>query len=504
MDRMIKGLHHAAISVQDLDRSIEFYCGLLGMHVEAQGPFGGDVMDRITGLSGARGRSAMLRAGDLRLEVFEFSSPVPVPCTSVRPVNDHGISHFCIVVADLQSEYERLRSAGVGFHCAPQPFGHMSATYGRDPDGNVFELLEIAQSSDRSSERNSYVAADGSIHIQDLTLAPSALWSSQYRAFQTSVAQAVSGLQPLRAPARDASREQWQEFDAAWDQRCNALPLRTARQRYPVCVTETAIAGVRAAIITPEEGVAAENEHRVLINLRGGGFVYNRGLSFGQLESIPVACCAKMEVITLDYRQAPFHSYPAATEDVVAVYGELLQQYEPRAIGIFGCSAGATLVAQSVARFQDCNLPPPGAIGMACMAPMPYGDRPPWGAAWGDSSIWYAGVVPKNEMSADDRAFWEPVLWYMEEARPDDPHAYPGASDAVLAKFPPTLFLSGTRDFALSSVVFTHARLLRLGVQSNLYVIEGGAHGTYVVAVDTPEARDAHAYIAQWFQERLA
>lgn len=101
-------------------------------------------MDRITALGATRGRSVMLRLGELRLELFEFARPTPRTMDPLRPVCDHGISHFCIEVSDLQVEYERLSSQGVKFHCVPQSFGAALATYARDPDGNVFELLESA------------------------------------------------------------------------------------------------------------------------------------------------------------------------------------------------------------------------------------------------------------------------------------------------------------------------------------------------------------------------
>lgn len=140
---MIIGLHHAALSVTDLDRAIHFYCDVLGMEELATGPFGGEVMERIMRLPGARGRSALVRAGSQHLELFEFADPKPNLQALDRPVNDHGITHFCVLVSDVFKEYERLLSAGVEFHCPPQQFGHMYATYVRDPDGNVFELLEI-------------------------------------------------------------------------------------------------------------------------------------------------------------------------------------------------------------------------------------------------------------------------------------------------------------------------------------------------------------------------
>jgi acetyl esterase/lipase len=92
----------------------------------------------------------------------------------------------------------------------------------------------------------------------------------------------------------------------------------------------------------------------------------------------------------------------------------------------------------------------------------------------------------------------------MAGANASDPDAYPGASDAVLTKFPATLFLTGTRDPGSSATFAAHARMLRLGVDSSLYVMEGAPHATHVVAPQTPEAQDANAYIARWFESRLA
>jgi monoterpene epsilon-lactone hydrolase len=344
---------------------------------------------------------------------------------------------------------------------------------------------------------------DGSIHVRELRIPPSDLWSEGFKAFYARRAAESATGPAVPMLARTAPKTEWDKFDAWLDEHINAEPLTRVLSRYPVDVLDTSIAGVRAGIISPRGGIAPQNRGRVLINLHGGGFVCNRGLSFGQLESIPVAALGQIQVVTLDYRQAPFHAYPAASEDVELVYRDLLQRHEPAAIGIFGCSAGGMLAAQAVAWFEAKGLPRPGAVGIFSIAPPPPDVPGPWGSGWGESAIWFPGL-PKSEFSATDEAFWESARWYMESADPKDPVAYPGSSEAVLAKFPATLFLSGTRDFAMSVSVVAHARLLKLGVASSLYIMEGGPHGAHVVAVDTPEAHDAQAYIANWFQQHLA
>lgn len=142
---IIKGLHHAALSVEDLDRSIAFYCEHLGMELVRRGEFSGEAMENITALAGTRGRGAMLRAGTMHLELFEFAVPAPTARLQRRRACDYGISHFCLEVFDLHKTYARLSARGVEFHCPPQSFGDMQATYARDPDGNIFELLQMPE-----------------------------------------------------------------------------------------------------------------------------------------------------------------------------------------------------------------------------------------------------------------------------------------------------------------------------------------------------------------------
>lgn len=354
----------------------------------------------------------------------------------------------------------------------------------------------IAFASASAEEAVPRVDSDGTLHTSPLTIPPSDLWSPE---FKTSYSQFATGKlfnQNFPIPARDAPQAEWDKF-VEWNDGELAAPLAWVRQHYPVEVQDTKIAGVRVGIITPKAGVAARNKRRVLINLHGGGFVLNPGLGLGQVESIPVASLGGFKVITLDYRQAPRHKYPAATEDVESVYRELLKQYSPESIGIYGCSAGGFLSAQAAAWFQSKGLPRPGAIGVLCSTAGPF-------QLSGDSKMWAAGMVPGSLPPPGAMEAMKPFGWYMESVDPKDANANPGISDAVLAKFPPTLLLAGTRELAFSPVVTTHARLLKLGVDSSLYAMEGAPHGAYVMAHGSPEARDANAYIARWFDEHLA
>lgn len=147
---MIRGIHHVAISTGDIDRLIAFYRDVIGMEVarESSWPVGSERIDALVGLPGSSARTATLRMGNAYLELFQYVTPSGAPQPHDRPVSDHGYTHFCLDVVDIDAEFERLSAAGMPFHCPPPPArsigsGSLRSTYGRDPDGNVVELQEF-------------------------------------------------------------------------------------------------------------------------------------------------------------------------------------------------------------------------------------------------------------------------------------------------------------------------------------------------------------------------
>jgi catechol 2,3-dioxygenase-like lactoylglutathione lyase family enzyme len=150
---MILGIHHTAISTGDIERSLQFYRDLLGFKevFSSKWDIGTEATDKIVGLKDSSARVVMLRAGNACVELFQYATPEPKRGDMNRPVCDHGITHLCLQVADIDAEYTRLKAAGMRFHCPPQDVGGLRATYGRDPDGNVVELLEV---KDQSSDMN--------------------------------------------------------------------------------------------------------------------------------------------------------------------------------------------------------------------------------------------------------------------------------------------------------------------------------------------------------------
>ena len=160
---------------------------------------------------------------------------------------------------------------------------------------------------------------------------------------------------------------------------------------------------------------------------------------------------------------APEHRFPAASEDVAAVYRELLKTYKPANIGIYGCSAGGALTGEAVAWIAAQGLPRPGAAGVFCSGLMP--------GHWrgGDSNVF--SQISNKPPGAPSPASASLQGDYFKSGKADDPLMTPGLfARALLGKFPPTLLMSGTRDVALSNVLVTHMRLRQAGVDARLIV----------------------------------
>ena len=335
-------------------------------------------------------------------------------------------------------------------------------------------------------------AVDGAVDVGpfQLPLSP-ALSAEAAAAFIARKRRPMSALSSLQGPfAGEAEyRSVVDTFRGEMASLHRAL-AKFARRTYPVDVEETELGGVRVEVVTPAGGVPSVDQGRVLINLHGGAFV-GGAEACGLVESIPLSVVMGVEIVCVDYRQAYEHRFPAASEDVAAVYRTLLERHDPAAIGIFGYSAGGILAAQSLAWFADVGLPRPGAVAM-CSA-----------GAGGVGDAHYLGTVAMGDPAPDPDE--RPGGWragYLGDADPLDPRVTPLDSPEILAGFPPSLLLSGTRSFDLSDVVLTHRALDRAGVPTELHVWEGLWH-CFPYNPAMPESKEAYDVLARFFERHL-
>ena len=338
----------------------------------------------------------------------------------------------------------------------------------------------LGHPQDRSAAESPKVAvqADGAVGVPAQTVPVSTFLSPEAKEY---LAQHLKDMQDPEILKQDAGVPRFMKGYLARD---SAL--------FPVERKDEKVGGVHAYVYTPKAGVSARNKDRVLINLHGGGF---SGCWPGcaELESIPVAALGKIEVVSIDYRESPEYKFPAASEDVATVYRELLKSHKSQDIGIYGCSAGGMQTAMSVAWFQTHSLPAPGAIGILCASA---------GGALGGDALYTAVPLGEARLALPGAPGAAPPLNYFSGTDPTDPLVSPINSPETLAKFPPTLIITGTRGFELSSALYTHEQLVKLGVEAELHVWEGLFHGFFYNA-DVPESRDAFNVIVKFFDRHL-
>jgi catechol 2,3-dioxygenase-like lactoylglutathione lyase family enzyme len=163
----MRGLHHTGIVVSDLERSIDFYGGVLGLEMltEPSPVFDAPELGEALGVPGAALRMATFRVGDDTLELLEYSAP-PSPVDAPLPQNATGAHHVALHVDDIDATCEALVARGVNFLSAPNAIdeGVLQGwrwVYFTDPDGITLELVEVAYQRDEAERRaavENYVA----------------------------------------------------------------------------------------------------------------------------------------------------------------------------------------------------------------------------------------------------------------------------------------------------------------------------------------------------------
>ncbi len=266
----------------------------------------------------------------------------------------------------------------------------------------------------------------------------------------------------------------------------NCRLLDAALALYPVDIVRSDLGGVAVDIVT---AVGGATDSRTLISLHGGAFMWGAGAG-ALLEAVPLAAVTGCTVVAVDYRLAPEHVFPAAVDDVVAVYRALLADREASTIGVYGCSAGGALTAQTVARLAREGIAVPGAVAMLHGTGLEF---------VGDSAAAASAFDPRG---GDSEPPTTGELPYFSTTAPDDPLAYPGNHPDVLAHFPPSLLISGSRDFAASACSVMHRRLLAAGVDAQLILFDGMWHAHHM-AVALPESQETFALLHRFFDEKL-
>jgi len=205
----------------------------------------------------------------------------------------------------------------------------------------------------------------------------------------------------------------------------------------------------------------------VYLHIHGGGWTLGAA-DLSDLGNEAMARAADVAVVSVDYRLAPEHPYPAGLDDCVAAARWLIshagERFGTDELAIGGESSGANLVAATLLMVRDST----GYSGW-CGANLVYGSYFPEGTPsvrnWTED-----GLI----LDADTMA------WFARNYRGDDPPRIddPGYSPLYgdLANMPPALFTIGTRDPLVDDTLFMATRWLSAGNETQLEIYPGGIH----------------------------
>ncbi|AYN96980.1 alpha/beta hydrolase [Pseudomonas sp. LTJR-52] len=217
------------------------------------------------------------------------------------------------------------------------------------------------------------------------------------------------------------------------------------------------------------------NSGRILLYLHGGAYVFGGSTSYRSLGAALANTCQAPCFIP-DYRLAPEHPYPAAVNDVLTVYQDLLNQgYEASHISLIGDSAGGGLSLALLVSAREKGLPLPGNVVLL--------------SPWADLAMTGESLTRQAERDPllTEAGLRKSSLLYLKDLPPDTPLASPLYSD--LTGLPPMLIQVGSREILLSDAVRIAERAGLVDVSVELSIWPGMVHVWQLFSAHLSEAR---------------
>ncbi|HZR98192.1 MAG TPA: VOC family protein [Chloroflexota bacterium] len=147
----IAAIVKVGMTVEDMDRALAFYTGVLDFTVVSDVEVAGPAYGALTGVFSLRARIVGLRLGDEVIELTEYLTPRGRTVPRDSRSNDRWFRHVAIITSDMATAYARLRVHKVR-HASTGPqrlpdwnpnAGGIEAFYFHDPDGHVLEILQF-------------------------------------------------------------------------------------------------------------------------------------------------------------------------------------------------------------------------------------------------------------------------------------------------------------------------------------------------------------------------
>ncbi len=285
-------------------------------------------------------------------------------------------------------------------------------------------------------------------------------------------------------PSDPAAYDEWVSYVEEMDKQI-AVRLGAGLGEPPLPVEEFVLDGVTTYAAQPPD---ANGSTPIYIDLHGGALIMGGG-SLLRFSAAIGALSRGMIAWSLDYRMPPWHPYPAALDDCLALYRRALADRSPEDIFVGGGSAGGNLAAALLVRARDEGLPMPQALVLLS----PEVDL----TESGDTFTTNLGIDPVLGR------LMKVNLLYANGHDLADPYLSPLFAD--LTGFPPTFLQCGTRDVFLSNTVRMHRKLLASGSEAELHIWEAMPHGGFggMAPEDTEVATAVRTFLDKHRRDRL-
>ncbi|MFI5319605.1 MAG: alpha/beta hydrolase [Myxococcota bacterium] len=304
--------------------------------------------------------------------------------------------------------------------------------------------------------------------------------------------------EPLYDPALDADVAEVRAFNARIpreDARVRWTPAAIARARdlsqvMGGLLANAGIPGFETREIPGPRGpirlrtFVPDETRAVYLDIHGGGF-FMGAPEMGDRDNAEIARRAKCAIVSVDYRLAPEHPYPAGPDDCEAAALWLLanaqRELGASRLAIGGGSAGANLVATTLLRLRDRHQ----AASRFCAANLVFG-------------VYDVSGTPSQRRGGVQsfRDLYLPKIFGDDRKHPDISPLY-----ADLTGLPPALFTVGTADYLYDDSLFLHARWRAAGNASELAIYPECIHGFTIFPVAM--ARAANARIYEWLAKTV-
>jgi acetyl esterase/lipase len=240
----------------------------------------------------------------------------------------------------------------------------------------------------------------------------------------------------------------------------------------------------------PATALGNRHPDKVIMYLHGGGYAIGSAASHRGLVG-KIVSETGIRALSLDYRLAPEHPFPAALEDSVYAYLWLMDKhgYDANDIFIMGDSAGGGLCLSTLLKLKEMGLPQPLA---ACVF-SPWTDL----SLSGDSFDTHSDKDPL--LMPDHAKKW--AKWYHAEMDADHPHVSPLFGDYSYTA--PILIQVGTEEILLSDTLRMVSNAKKFNADIKVDIWEGMFHVWHFGWPYVPEARDAIVKIADFVDARL-